>query len=185
MSMFGQDDLDDEELDDPGLHDVYKEMRKLRREIKELKELVMSEQSSIDAVTAALATLQTQLETADTNIQAEIAALQAANPAADFTKLNAEVAALAPLGAALADIAPTPAPPVTATQAFDPSSGLPLYTYVGFPPVPGDPWVAATDVTGPNGQVLYTNTGDAPSVAPAFVDASWPAFTGTTTPVAS
>jgi peptidoglycan hydrolase CwlO-like protein len=61
-------------------------------------DLIMSEQSEIDQDVA-------ELNTAVTNIQAEIAALQTANPALDLSALQTAVAAVA----AIAPAAPPPA----------------------------------------------------------------------------
>ena len=69
--------------------------------IHHLKEQQMTTQDDLDAITA-------ELGTALTNIQAEIAALQAANPALDLTALRAAADALAA-------VAPAPAPPAEPT----------------------------------------------------------------------
>jgi hypothetical protein len=65
-------------------------------EALEVRMVTMSEtvQQQIDAVTAQLTTIDAKVTAAKTAIMDEIAALQAANPSADFTKLNAAVAQL-------------------------------------------------------------------------------------------
>jgi predicted negative regulator of RcsB-dependent stress response len=55
---------------------------------------LMSDQSHLDAQVAAINAGVAALTTAATNIAAEIAALKAANPAVDFTGLDAAVASL-------------------------------------------------------------------------------------------
>jgi hypothetical protein len=137
----------------------------------------MSEQSQLNALATDIAGIATALTEATTEIEAEIAALVAANPNLDFTALNAAVASLGTVATQIEAIPPAIVPPV---QAFDPVSGLALYTYDGPQPVPGAPWVQVTDVTGPAAELLYTNTSDVAGAPPAFVVAGvWDAFTGT------
>jgi hypothetical protein len=66
----------------------------------------MATQADLDNLTA-------QLTAADQGIQAEIAALQAANPALDLSGLQAAVQATADLVPAPAPVDPTPAPEPT------------------------------------------------------------------------
>lgn len=76
--------------------------------------------AAINSAVATLGTVTTDLTNAVGNIQAEITALQNANPAVDTTALNAAVASLnAPLAALQAadtavDALETPAPPASA-----------------------------------------------------------------------
>jgi predicted negative regulator of RcsB-dependent stress response len=55
---------------------------------------LMSDQSHLDAQVAQIVAGVAALNTAATDIEAEIAALKAANPAVDFTALDAAVASL-------------------------------------------------------------------------------------------
>jgi hypothetical protein len=57
-----------------------------------MENLLMATQADLDAVTASLATLKDTLVADDSAIQAEIAALQSANPGLDLTGLQAAVA---------------------------------------------------------------------------------------------
>lgn len=66
----------------------------------------MSQQDDINALTAALAQEDSDLNAAVTGIQAEIAALQNANPALDLTALTAQVDATAAAVAAAAALVP-------------------------------------------------------------------------------
>jgi peptidoglycan hydrolase CwlO-like protein len=73
---------------------IYHTLQRIERKV----DLIMSEQAEIDQDVA-------ELNTAVTNIQAEIAALQAANPALDLSALQTAIAAVA----AIAPAAPPPA----------------------------------------------------------------------------
>jgi prefoldin subunit 5 len=73
---------------------IYHTLQRIERKV----DLIMSEQSEIDQDVATL-------NAAVTNIQAEIAALQAANPALDLSALQTAVAAVA----AIAPATPPPA----------------------------------------------------------------------------
>jgi len=74
--------------------------------ITQLGEKLMATQADIDALTAALAQEDSDLNTAVTGIQAEIVALQNANPALDLTALSAQVDATAAAVAAAAALVP-------------------------------------------------------------------------------
>ena len=67
-----------------------------------------STQAQVDALTAAVSAVNTDLGNAVTNIQAEIAALQQANPALDLTGLTDAVSALQGVQASV-DALETPA----------------------------------------------------------------------------
>jgi hypothetical protein len=54
----------------------------------------MATQADVDALTAAVSGVSTDLAAAVTNIQAEIAALQTANPALDLSALQTAVSGL-------------------------------------------------------------------------------------------
>ena len=71
-------------------------------------EKIVASQADIDALTAALAQEDSDLNTAVTAIQAEIVALQQANPALDLTALSAQVDATAAAVAAAAALVPAP-----------------------------------------------------------------------------
>ncbi len=86
--------------------------------VTELKELILTTagntQADVDALTTAVGQLSAQLTTDVTNIQAEIAALQAANPGLNLANLQAAVGTLTNTVGTVNSIAPTPpAPPVT------------------------------------------------------------------------
>lgn len=81
------------------------------KKIKRLEVMAMASQADVDALTAALAQEDSDLNTAVTGIQAEIAALQAANPALDLTALSAQVDATAVAVAAAAALVPAPPAP--------------------------------------------------------------------------
>jgi outer membrane murein-binding lipoprotein Lpp len=83
-------------------------------EALEVRMVTMSEttQEKIDALTATVTGIDAKVAAAKTAIMDEIAALQAANPSADFTKLNAAVAQLGTDVDAVAAIPPAaPAAP--------------------------------------------------------------------------
>ena len=77
---------------------------------QELMTMSMTQQQQADADLAAIKAVEAQLTTAVAAIEAEIAALQAANPTVDLTALNAEVANLGTVAATVAAIPPA-APP--------------------------------------------------------------------------
>lgn len=77
--------------------------------------------------------------------------------------------------------------PPPAVVAVDPANGLPLYEFLGTDPTTIDPsqYTAVADVTGTDGEVLYTFAGDTVAAPPAgVVDGAFDSFTGTPTPVA-
>ena len=138
----------------------------------------MSEQSEINTEAAQIQTEVTNLQVDDSAIQAEIAALQAANPTLDFTPLTAAI------GNLVTQVGVTSAiPPAAPVQAFDPGTNLPLYSYAGTAPVQSPPWTQVSDVTGPNGEALYTFANDTSGQPPTgAAPGQWVPFTGTTTP---
>jgi hypothetical protein len=83
----------------------------LLREQRTLLEKILTEQASVDADAAAIEADVVQENTALAAIEAEVAALKAANPALDFTALDKAVADAGTAAAAEVAAAP-PAPPV-------------------------------------------------------------------------
>ena len=146
-----------------------------------------AEQTAVDVVTKA-----TSL--AVTDLVAEVANLLAAQGSGDtaaiesaVTGINSVVASLNADAATLATAAsqdPGAQTPPTGPPVLDPATSLPLYVPAQGV-VPDATWIAVTDVTGPSGEVLYTNTGDTVGSAPTAVSASWSLFQGalTTVPV--
>lgn len=72
---------------------------------------IVSQQDDLNADVASIEAGVTALSDAATNIQAEIAALQAANPALDLTGLNTAVADLGNAVSAVSALQTPPAPP--------------------------------------------------------------------------
>ena len=72
-------------------------------------DVIMSQQDDITADVQAIGQAVTGLGTATTSIEAEIAALKAANPAVDLTGLDAAVGSLKTAVSGVAAIAPPPA----------------------------------------------------------------------------
>jgi len=68
----------------------------------------MATQADVDAITTQVQQVATDLETAKTNLQAEIDALASANPSLDLTALNAAVAPLDAAVNSLGELKPTP-----------------------------------------------------------------------------
>jgi hypothetical protein len=91
---------------DRRLSDLWSYVLGQTGQITRLGEGLMAQQEDIDALTAALAQEDSDLNTAVTGIQAEIAALQNANPALDLTALTAQVDATAAAVAAAAALVP-------------------------------------------------------------------------------
>lgn len=84
----------------------------------------MATQADVDALTVAVGQISTDLATAQTELQAEIDSLSAANPGLDLTALQA---AVAPVDEAVQQLgALKPTPPAPAPTAGDPrrSDGL-------------------------------------------------------------
>jgi hypothetical protein len=85
--------------------------------ITKLKELIVTTagntQADVDALTTAVGQLSDQLTTDVANIDAEIAALQAANPGLDLSNLQAAVTNLTGTVSNVTAIAPTPPAPPT------------------------------------------------------------------------
>lgn len=79
--------------------------------LQEIRAMSASNQATADADTAAILKAVADIGDAVTNIQAEIAALEANNPSIDLTGLNAAVAQLQPAVDAVTAIAPPPPPP--------------------------------------------------------------------------
>jgi len=77
---------------------------------QELTAMSGTVQADLDALTAQLGTMNANLTAAVAAIQAEIAALQAANPGVDTTALDAAVAALSAEVDAVSAIAAPPSP---------------------------------------------------------------------------
>ena len=75
---------------------------------RKVDHFMSSTQAQVDALTAAVSAVNTDLGNAVTNIQAEIAALQQANPALDLTGLTDAVSALQGVQASV-DALETPA----------------------------------------------------------------------------
>lgn len=73
-------------------------------------DILMSEQDQVNAAAQQIEADVAAENTALTAIQAEIAALQAGNPAVDFTALNTAVADLGTATAAEQAVVPPPAP---------------------------------------------------------------------------
>ncbi len=74
----------------------------------------MTTQEKLDATADAINALGVQLTASTTGIKQDIADLKAANPAVDFSRLDASVATLGTAAAALAALdAENPAAPVT------------------------------------------------------------------------
>lgn len=79
--------------------------------ITRIERQLMSTQADVDALTAQVSQVATDLQTAQTTIQAEIDALAAANPALDLTGLQD---ALAPIDEAVVKLGATvPTPPAS------------------------------------------------------------------------
>jgi predicted nucleic acid-binding Zn-ribbon protein len=78
---------------------------------------LMTQQDDIDADVQTLGQEETDLATASTAIEDEIAALKAANPALDLTALDAKVASLKTAVSGVAAIAPASTPPAPAAPA--------------------------------------------------------------------
>ena len=91
---------------DRRLNDLWSYVLGQTGQLTQLGERLMASQADIDALTAALAQEDSDLNTAVTGIQAEIVALQNANPALDLTALSAQVDATAAAVAAAAALVP-------------------------------------------------------------------------------
>lgn len=77
----------------------------------------MATQADIDALTAEINQVATDVDTAKTQLQAEIDALADANPGLDVSALQAAVAPLDGAVVALGELKPTPpAPPASAAE---------------------------------------------------------------------
>ncbi len=138
---------------------------------------IMADQDKLDTdVKALLAGLG--------NVEVEIAALKA-QPAAtslNFTGLDAAVARLQ-ADAPAPTLPPAPAPaaaptaPAASAEPTPPAApSRPLYTHVGNDPVDSLTWPKATE-TGPNGEALYTFSGDTPGAGHTGASAEWVAYT--------
>jgi hypothetical protein len=91
-----------------GVHD------RIETALAELKEMLVTTQEKLDGYSAAVDTFATEIGTAVNGIASDIAAIKAANPAADFTALDARMTALGTAIQSLKDLdaqhppAPTP-----------------------------------------------------------------------------
>lgn len=142
-----------------------------------------SEQAVIDAITA-------EITTAASNIEAEIAALAAAHPAADLTALKAaadSLAAIAPTPAPAPAPAPTPAPAPEPTPAPVATATVSVYTFDGDPStVDVAQWTKANiETTDTPPKSLYFYGGDtAPGMAAGDgLGGVWHLYSGATQPV--
>ena len=97
-------------------HVLWPELRKharaldtIKKKITKLEENIMAQQSDIDALAAALAQEDSDLNTAVAGIQAEIAALQNAQPALDLSGLQSQVDAMRGAVDAASALVPPPA----------------------------------------------------------------------------
>lgn len=79
--------------------------------INQKENQIMTDQEHLDADVAAVQAVVTDLAAATQNIADEIAALKAANPAVDFTGLDAAVASLQGAQAGVDALETPPAPP--------------------------------------------------------------------------
>jgi hypothetical protein len=159
---------------DPEIEEI---MSALDDVVAELGDLEASESTFERAVTATL-----------TDLEAEIAVLQAAGTdtaalEAIQTRLQviveAQAAATAAAQAADPGAQPAPAP----TPVLDPASQLPLYVVAEGAVVDTTAWTAVTDVTGDAGETLYTFNADTVGQPPTGVGGDWSLFQGTPTPV--
>lgn len=96
----------------PGGPDVItnEQLWRSLQELHQKADIIMSQQDDLNADETSIDQSLANLGTAATDIQAEIAALKAANPALDLSGLDSRVAALA---TAVAGVSAIAAPPAT------------------------------------------------------------------------
>ena len=92
----------------------------LKERLEPIERQLMSTQADVDAVTALVAQVATDLATAQADLQTQIDALAAANPAVSLTALQAAVAPLDAAVVALETLAPTPPAPAPAPAPAPP-----------------------------------------------------------------
>lgn len=88
------------------LSNIDGQIMAIEETVTKIGERQVSTQADVDALTAALAQEDSDLNTAVAGIQAEIAALQSANPALDLSALSAQVDATRAAVAAASALVP-------------------------------------------------------------------------------
>ncbi len=141
----------------------------------------MGAKEDLDAAIVALQGTEQDVAALVSNLGSQIAALQAQIASGGVSDADVEtaVAEIAATTASLTALLPTPP---ASGPVIDPASGLPLYVIADGSTPDLTAWTAVTDVTGPNGQVLYTFNADAVGQPPAGVGGPWTLFVGVPTP---
>jgi hypothetical protein len=169
------------EHDEQGEHsELWQAIKRLERKMNEMSDASNAEQEVVTKLTVEVTTIAADVATVQTNLQAQINALAAGNPAVDFSALEAALAPLdghvKALGELKPEAAPTPEPEPAPTPTPDPApepgpepvpaeAALPPYTSSGDPnSINLTVWPKA-DILTIEGAALYNYVHDTPGGA--------------------